>query len=305
MHKSLLPLLACPVSGSALSLSEVREDARGQIMEGRLTSAEGVVYPILGGIPRFVDSDKYVTSFSMQRRYMAKRFDQWTNEKGREEQFSRLTGVDLGRVAGKTFLDAGCGYGRYAAVVSAAGGTVFGVDLSTDSIEASYRYLGERDNVHLVQGDLTRVPFRRDMFDVVYSIGVLHHTPNTRVSFESLVPHVKPGGKIAVWVYAPEDKRFDDVLRLATVHMPSWSVLGVGVARHVIGQSARRVLLRRKSVKVVQDFWPQVMGQYDSLAPKYAYVHGYEEVEAWFRAAGLTDICRSVTRTAVSGTRPA
>lgn len=304
MNPSLLDLLACPENGGPLTLRDEVRDAHGRIVTGQLLSSSGRAYPIRGGIPRFVDSDKYVTSFTMQRKYMQSRFDNWARETGREERFTRLTGFDLGSAKGKLFLDAGCGYGRYAAVVAQAGGTLVGVDLSTDSIELANRYLGDRDNVHLIQGDLQSLPLKRALFDAVYSIGVLHHTPDTRASFQALIPFVKPGQRIAIWVYAPEDKRFDDVLRLATVHMPSWSVLGVGAARHVLGQSVRRVLLRRKEARVFSSFWPDIMGQFDSLAPRYAFVHTAAEVQDWFKAAGLQDIRTGGLRTSVNGARP-
>lgn len=304
MHKTLLPFLACPDSGSPLTLVESAEDANGQIVSGRLLAPSGASYPIRDGVPRFVDTDKYVTTFSIQRQHLAKRFEHWTREQGREVRFEGMTSFDLGALKGKLVLDAGIGYGRYAAVVAQTGATVIGVDLSTDSIQLCHRYLGHLPNVHLIHGDLQRLPLRRDLFDAIYSVGVLHHTPDTRRSFEGLLPFVKPGGEIAIWVYAPEDKRFDDVLRLATIHMPSWSVLGVGVVRHVVGQTARRVLLRRKTVKVIEDFWPQVMGQFDSLSPRFAHVHTYGEVESWFRAAGLVDVARGGLRTSVHGRRP-
>jgi SAM-dependent methyltransferase len=303
MHRDLLPLLACPETGAPLELADAEFDGRGRVVTGRLTTRDGRSYPIRGSIPRFVDSDLYCTSFSMQRRYLAARFDHWVAEKGRETLFEVTTGFRLADARGKLFLDAGCGYGRFAHTVAEAGGIVVGMDLSTDSIELAFRYLGDRDNVHLVQADLQRPPFRRDLFAGIYSIGVLHHTPSTAASFRGLVPLLEPGGRIAVWVYAPEDKRMDNVLRIATTRMPPWSVFCVGVARHVLGQTARRVVRRRPQATLLRDFWPGVMGQFDSLAPRYAHVHAFDEVEGWFRTAGLGEIRRSTRRTAVSGAR--
>ena len=48
----------------------------------------------------------------------------------------------------------------------------------------------------------SHLPFRRGSFDLVFSIGVLHHTPSTEQAFRALVPLVKPGGEIAISVYA-------------------------------------------------------------------------------------------------------
>jgi len=304
MHASLLPLLVCPNTGFDLRLQDAVYAPDGSIESGALRVQNGRAYPIRHGIPRFVDADAYVSSFSAQRRYLRKRFTAWQEETGREALFESTTQLPLAELRDRLVLDAGCGYGRFLDPVSTAGATVIGLDLSTDSIDLAQRYVGDRHNVHLIQGDLMHPPFRRDSFDAVYSIGVLHHTPSTHDAFDGLSRFVRPAGKLAVWVYAPEDKWFDDILRHATTRMPSEAVLAIGMARHLFGQGARKALLHRKDAHVIKGFWSSVMGQYDSLAPKYAFVHTFAEVESWFEKLGWTQVQRSNRRTAVTGVRP-
>lgn len=102
---------------------------------------------------------------------------------------------------GKTILDAGCGTGRYMDLLAREGADVVGIDLSL-AIEVAQENLGHLSNCHFVQADLMHPPFRQEVFDFTYSIGVLHHTPSTCSAFKGLVPLIRPGGEIVVWVYA-------------------------------------------------------------------------------------------------------
>jgi len=52
-----------------------------------------------------------------------------------------------------------------------------------------------------VQADLFKLPFRPGTFDVVYSIGVLHHTPDAKGAFERIQPMVKPGGFFSIFMH--------------------------------------------------------------------------------------------------------
>jgi SAM-dependent methyltransferase len=74
--------------------------------------------------------------------------------------------------------------------------------------------------VHIVQADLTRLPFAENHFQRAFSIGVLHHTPDTRRSFLALPRHLAEGGEIAIWIYAPENKIGSDVWRKVTTKLP-------------------------------------------------------------------------------------
>ncbi len=110
---------------------------------------------------------------------------------------------------GKRVLDAGCGIGRHAYYAASYGASeVVALDLS-GAVETARRNLESFDNVDVVQGDLLRPPFRTAAqgggFDLVYSIGVLHHLPDPHAGFRKLVEYVRPGGTIAVWVYGHEN----------------------------------------------------------------------------------------------------
>jgi 2-polyprenyl-3-methyl-5-hydroxy-6-metoxy-1,4-benzoquinol methylase len=184
----------------ALRLEVVAEQAK-EIVSGSLRCLKcGRLYPIEGGIPRFVTSDTYVSTFSFEwKRWRRTQLDTASRHTSLET-FRASTGCEPADLAGKVVLDAGCGPGRYMDLAARAGAHVVGVDLSL-AVEVAQENLGQFSNCHFVQADLLHLPFPPQTFDWIYSIGVLHHTPNPRESFARLVPMLKPGGEIALWVY--------------------------------------------------------------------------------------------------------
>jgi SAM-dependent methyltransferase len=201
MRATLLSLLACPRCHGELDLRAV-STAHDCIQEG-LLRCRGCrsEYPIRNGIPRFVPDAAYARSFSFEwKRWRRTQFD--TDSRNDSlTTFTASTGRRPADFAGKWVLEAGCGAGRYMDLLSRAGAQIIGIDLS-QAIEVAHENLGHLPNCHFVQGDLTRPPLRAQAFDFVYSIGVLHHTPDTHAAFRGLPPLLKPGGEIAIWVYA-------------------------------------------------------------------------------------------------------
>jgi SAM-dependent methyltransferase len=208
MKRRLADILACPECRTPLQLAADSADG-AEILSGSLSCRScGQSFPIKGGIPRFVPTDSYVSSFSFEwRRWRRTQFDTATRTNS-QSTFLASTGRRPEELAGKLVLDAGCGAGRYMDLLSAARAEVIGVDLSM-AVEVAYENLRARPNCHFVQGDLMRPPFRPGSFDFVFSIGVLHHTPDTHAAFSQLAGTLSPGGEVAIWVYPR--RRFRDV----------------------------------------------------------------------------------------------
>src|SRR5207237_8851005 len=80
------------------------------------------------------------------------------------------------------------------------GARVGGVDLSL-ATEVAASNLTER-SATFFQADVFNLPFAAESFDYIYSIGVLHHTPDCERAFKVLPALLKPGGKIAIWLYS-------------------------------------------------------------------------------------------------------
>jgi SAM-dependent methyltransferase len=200
MKRQLANLLVCPMCQLALQL-EVASEQDGEITRGALQCSKcRRQYPILGSIPRFVTTDAYVSTFSFEwKRWRRTQFDTASRHSSLAT-FQKSTGREPADLARKLVLDAGCGAGRYMDLVAQASAQVVGVDLSL-AVEVAHENLGGWSNCHFVQADLLHLPFPARTFDFIYSIGVLHHTPNPRESFARLVPALRPGGEIAIWVY--------------------------------------------------------------------------------------------------------
>jgi SAM-dependent methyltransferase len=99
--------------------------------------------------------------------------------------------------------DVGCGTGQMSLYLARADRVVVGADLTRASLllgaAAARRF--RLDRVLFVETDLLRPGLRAGAFDVVYSSGVLHHTPDPRASFASLAGLARPGGTIVLGVY--------------------------------------------------------------------------------------------------------
>jgi 2-polyprenyl-3-methyl-5-hydroxy-6-metoxy-1,4-benzoquinol methylase/uncharacterized protein YbaR (Trm112 family) len=100
-------------------------------------------------------------------------------------------------------VDVGCGTGQMCLYLARADRVVIGADLARSSLmvgaAAARRFALNR--VQFVETDLRRSGLRAGSFDVVYSSGVLHHTPDPRAAFARLVPLARPGGTIVVGLY--------------------------------------------------------------------------------------------------------
>lgn len=312
MKLSFIQHLVCPHEGTPLQLEITRMDGE-EVIEGSLRTPSGRIYPIRAGVPRFVNSDAYVTTFSRQRQHVRAHFETYRREFNYQsvaDLFVRSTGFDLSRLDGLT-LDAGCGYGRFLRVLAQAGGEVVGVDLSTDSVELAYEFAGRDRNVHIVQADLTRLPFPERHFRRVFSIGVLHHTPDTKMSFCSLLPYLEDGGVIAIWVYAPENKVTSNAWRKLSTRLPMGLVYGWCIVNELLFVLPRSLPYGSgwfgnliPGGRIGMPFWQRVMSDFDDLTPRYAHTHASAEVVGWFRDAGLTDITALPRATSVRARKP-
>jgi len=102
---------------------------------------------------------------------------------------------------GKDVLDCGCGGGQHINFVAPYAKHITGVDLN--ALSAARDSTKDLQNVTLVEADLAEMNLGRQ-FDVVYCIGVLHHTDSPDRTFQNIARHCKPGGKVIVWVYSRE-----------------------------------------------------------------------------------------------------
>jgi SAM-dependent methyltransferase len=214
-------------------------------------------------------------------------------------------------------LDVGCGMGRFAEVATRWGAHVVGIDLSLAS-EVAARNLADR-NATVFQADVFKLPFAPESFDYIYSIGVLHHTPNCEQAFKVLPGLLKPGGRIAVWLYSSYNPwyRMSDVYRKVTRRMspptlhqlcrvvvPLYGIHRVLKKIPLLGKPASSMLAWLIPMAHNPDATWRVLDTFDWYSPWYQSKHTYEEVFRWFEACGLVDLRVIEQPIAVRGTRP-
>jgi len=101
----------------------------------------------------------------------------------------------------KCGIDAGCGSGRWAEIVSKKVDKLVCFDASFSALETSRINLSKNLNCTLVNGSVTDLPFRNEEFDFAYSLGVLHHIKNTQLAFNEIGRCLKKGSPFLVYVY--------------------------------------------------------------------------------------------------------
>ena len=313
MKRAFLTDLVCPMSGDPLHLDAT---AMGDDVEtGELTCDQcQLAWPVRNGIPRLVPRDMV----EQQRKTAAAFGWQWQHFSEMHAEFETqfldwLHPITPDFFRGKRVLDAGCGTGRHAYFAATYGASeVVALDLS-DAVDAAQVNLAQFENVHLLQGDLLRPPMRTadagGGFDLVYSIGVLHHLPDPYAGFRSLLRYVRPGGTIAVWVYGHENNGFvrnvvEPIRRFSTRVPPSllrtlaWPLavgfngVAKGVYRPLHGTAFGRLLPLDEYLSSVADFsFRQNYGiVFDQLvAPTAAYIRG-PELKSWFGENNLEDV---------------
>ena len=119
---------------------------------------------------------------------------------GRSE-FARL--LDQAIPGDARIVEIGCGTGQMSLYLARADRVVIGADLTRRSLllgAAAARRFG-LDRVQFIETDLHRPGLRAGSFDVVYSSGVLHHTPDPRASFARIAQLARPGGMIVLGLY--------------------------------------------------------------------------------------------------------
>ena len=306
MKQQLLKILVCPECKSELTCT-VKEKEFNEIKEGNLHCKKcSLDYAIKSFIPRFVETDAYVDNFSFEwHTHRSTQLDSQTGTKESTENFKRITGFDLNDLVGKLVLDSGCGSGRYSEVAANAGAEVVAIDLSF-AVDAAWTNLGKRKNVHILQADIFKLPFRNETFDYIFSLGVLHHTPDCKGAFMHLPPLLKKEGKISIFVYSKKAHFLaTDVLRVATTRMdkkhlyslcrtvvePVYTLTKIPL----IGFPFRAFISTHPSKE-----W-RALDTFDWYSPKYQSKHSHDEVVAWFTEAGLTEIKKLDFPTAVTG----
>ncbi len=230
--------------------------------------------------------------------YSWDRFNELTAEQ--EQQFRHWTAhLSPDRDwRGTYFLDAGCGAGRnsyWAMSYGARAGVA--IDLDERSLDAARKNLEKFPDAEVRKCSIYDIPFK-DEFDIVFSIGVVHHLSDPALAVRRLASAAKPGGRVLIWVYGYENlELYVNVLNPLRKVFFSWMPLGLVrtlaylpatllwlMLRLGITPLAYLRLLKTFSLKHIHHIC------FDQMLPKIANYWRKGEVIALLEQAGLRDV---------------
>lgn len=122
-----------------------------------------------------------------------------------DEYFSLFPFDDL--PADAEGFDLGCGSGRWAALVIGRVGTLHCVDPSGEALDVAKRRLAHHSGARFHLASVDHLPFADDSQDFGYSLGVLHHVPDTRAALRDCVRKLKIGAPFLLYLYYRFDNR--------------------------------------------------------------------------------------------------
>lgn len=105
-----------------------------------------------------------------------------------------------------TALDVGCGSGRWSKYLSPRVNWIEAIDPSM-AVCSAVQTLKQCNNVRVSQASVNNLPFHDNTFDLVFSLGVLHHVPDTQGAIVHCYKKIKPGGFFLVYLYYKLDNR--------------------------------------------------------------------------------------------------
>lgn len=104
-------------------------------------------------------------------------------------------------------FDMGCGSGRWARGVAPKVGTLNCIDPAASALAVAKRNLAEQDNVTFHHAGVDDAPFAEASQDFGYSLGVLHHIPDTEAALQACTKLLKPGAPFLLYLYYRFDNR--------------------------------------------------------------------------------------------------
>jgi SAM-dependent methyltransferase len=213
--------------------------------------------------------------------------------------------------AGAEGFDLGCGSGRWAALAAPRVGTLHCVDASPDALAVARTTLAGQDNCAFHVASVDTLPFAERSMDFGYSLGVLHHVPDTAAALRSAVRPLKPGAPLLVYLYYAFDNqprwyrtlwRATDVVRRAVSRSPVRVKVAVtGAIAAVVYLPLARLsrLLDRRGIDVEamplsfyrdRSFYTMRTDAFDRFATRLEQRFTADEIRSMMTAAGLRDV---------------
>ena len=314
MNLSFANSFVDPITKEKLFLNDAVFSTENEIETGYLVSSTNK-YPIVRGIPRFVEFEKsnYAQSFGYQWNKWSKvQFESENVNKPMEghttNMWEKITQFDSNNsnLTNKLLLDIGCGPGRFVDVAASKGARVIGVDYSS-AVEAARENFKSNPNICIVQADALNLPFENNLFDGSFTIGVLHHTPSPYKGVEEAYRVVKKGGWFGISVYGKSGyydfpsvqlwRKFFNLLKPIFANYPPliytyFVVYVFGPIRNTFPPLGRFLKLFFPFISIPDKRW-SILDTFDSVSPSYQSAHESYEVYSWLKKSGFENISPS------------
>lgn len=208
-------------------------------------------------------------------------------------------------------FDLGCGSGRWARLASRRVGTLHCIDPAEAALAVAKEKLKDQPNAVFHHAGVSAIPLADGSMDFGYSLGVLHHVPDTAAGIKSCVAKLKPGAPMLLYLYYALDGK------------PWWfrAIWGASdLVRKVVSASPRPIKFAACQVIAALVYWPlaRLAGLLEKAGAKvdnlplsdYRHMSFYSmrtdaldrfgtrleqrftrvQIDAMMRAAGLSDI---------------
>jgi ubiquinone/menaquinone biosynthesis C-methylase UbiE len=128
-------------------------------------------------------------------------------------------------------VDVGCGSGRWSVMVAPRVGHLHLLDVSREVLAVARENLAQANNVSFHLASVGDIPLDDNSLDFAFSLGVLHHVPDTSAAIRAIAAKLKPGAPFLVYLYYALDNRpwwfraiwrFSNLFRVVISRAPPW-----------------------------------------------------------------------------------
>jgi len=311
MRLETLKFIVCPNCAGDLILSSdaPRPAEDGHILTGNLACrACASRFAIRNGVPILLPANLASVKLETASRF-AEEWTRWSDLRDYYEQefFDWVAPLTPKDFADQLVFEGGCGKGRHTAIVASHGAkAIVSLDLG-ESAFVAFAHTRQFPNAHVVIGDLLNLPVRA-VFDLAFSVGVLHHLPDPAAGFASLASRVREGGRVAFWVYGYEGNEWitryvDPVRKAITSKLPAaflriaaippaaalWAVIKLFYRPHANGKGPSKLPYGDYFTALYHYPFDEIHANvFDQLVTPVAYYLREDEVRPWL-ASGFRD----------------
>ncbi len=208
-------------------------------------------------------------------------------------------------------MDVGCGSGRWSAMTAPRVGHLHLLDASKDALGVARQNLAAFDNVSFHLASVGNIPLEDRSLDFAFSLGVLHHVPDTAGAIRAIAAKLKHGAPFLVYLYYALDNRpwwyrglwrFSNIFRLVISRLPPKLRLGVSqiIALTIYWPLARiAALVEKIGLSPVgiplesyrkRDFYVMRTDAYDRFCTRLEQRFTRQQIEQMLTSAELHDI---------------